>query len=282
MIITADWHLRSSVPRCRTETEEEWFGTQKRILDFIYSFNEPVYIAGDIFHHYNPGNRILDLFLSYALHNETHVMMGNHDARAGVFDPDSGYGVLKQIIDAGHPYLKGMEPFAWVNYGESAINGQVDSMIFLHTLCFPKNSDAPPGANYVTARTLASNYKDYYMIVVGDNHTHFEWRDKDHVVISPGCITKQAVDYKNKQLKMFRFSVGNSMQAIDIPDDAELVDDTYIMLEHDREDRYNTLVESLKVNEEMTFDYKDNVYETAKTNTLTEGCLSIIKEVLPK
>lgn len=32
-IITADWHLRSTVPRCRKN--EDWVGTQKRLLQFI-------------------------------------------------------------------------------------------------------------------------------------------------------------------------------------------------------------------------------------------------------
>jgi DNA repair exonuclease SbcCD nuclease subunit len=287
MIITADWHLRSSVPRCRMETEEEWFETQKRTLEFIYSFNESVYIAGDIFHHYNPSNRILDLFLSFALHNETHIMMGNHDARTGVFDPDSGYGVLQRIVDAGHPYLRNMEPYCWQNYGEEKMHGDGEAL-FLHTLCFPSNSDAPIGANYVTARTLIEQHPIFDCIIVGDNHTHFKKEIKDSIVISPGCITKQAVDYKDKKLKMFRLPEGSiikdwdKLEAIDLPDDSELVDDAYIVSEHERNDRYNTLVESLKMNEEMSFDYKSNVWLEAANNTVSEGCKGIVMEVLPQ
>lgn len=290
MILTADWHLRSSVPRCRTETEEEWYKTQKRILEFIYSFKEPVYIAGDIFHHYNPGNRILDLFLSFALHNETHIMMGNHDARNGILDPDSGYGVLKRIVDAGHPYLKNMEPFAWIDFNGETTQGDDNGILFLHTLCFSSNSAAPAMGNYTTAKELAELHDTFSFIVVGDNHTSFLYNKWGKTVVGPGCITKQAVDFKNKELSIFRidmenWSIGNGLAPIEkivVPDIAELVDDRYIIAEHEREDRYNTLVKSLKVHNEMTFDFKSNVWASAKVNATSDNCIKILEEVIPQ
>jgi hypothetical protein len=290
MILTADLHLRSSVPRCRVETEEEWYETQKKILEFIYSFSEPVYIAGDIFHNYNPGNKILELFLSFALQYETHIMMGNHDARNGILDPDSGYGVLQRIIDAGHPFLKSMEPWAWVPFGEEKVYGENNNLIFLHTLSFPSNAAATPGIKYVTARDLSNMYENYAIIVVGDNHTHYKWEGNGHTVLSPGCITKQASDYKDKELKLFRIDIDNwamgdglaPIHAITIPDNAELVDDSYILEEHEREDRYNHLVEALKVDSEMTFDFKSNIWHTVSNSEISQNCKAILMEVIPE
>jgi DNA repair exonuclease SbcCD nuclease subunit len=284
VIVTADWHLRSSVPRCRTETEEEWFNTQKRILEFIYSFKEPVYIAGDIFHNYNPGYKILGLFLSFALHNETHIMMGNHDARCGVFGPDSGYGVLQRIVDSNHPYLKSMKPFAWIDFGTTSIQGDEDlGVLFLHTLCFPNNSSAPPGANYVTARELSDAYDQFGTIIVGDNHTHFMYDKGGRLVLSPGCITRQAVDYKDKTPMLFRLQEeGLRWEEIAIPDDAELVNDNYILAEHEREDRYNHLVEALKLDGEVSFDFRSNVWDTVRKNDLSKDTIAVLKEVIPE
>jgi len=70
---------------------------------------------------------------------------------------------------------------------------------------------------------------------VGDNHHHFIYEHKGRAVISPGCITKQAVDFKDLQLKLVHVEDWK-IETIDIPDDAELVDDAYIVAEHERED----------------------------------------------
>jgi DNA repair exonuclease SbcCD nuclease subunit len=284
LIITSDLHLRASVPRCRTETEEEWYNVQEEALAFLYSFGDPVLIAGDIFHHYNPGNKILDLFLSFALKHETYIMMGNHDARNGVLDPDSGYGVLTRIIDGGGTCLHHMwDHSACIPYGESEIRKGViiNEILSLHTLTFPSANSGPPGTKFVTARSLLDQYPDYGLIVTGDNHSHFLFEKGDRKVLNPGCLTKQSVIYKDKTLQCFRILISGELVELDLPDKGELVDDSYIVTEHEREDRYNKLVETLKIDGEMTFDFKDNVYSVLKDNHLGNETVDVIKELLP-
>jgi predicted phosphodiesterase len=283
LIITSDLHLRSSVPRCRTETEEEWIAAQDMSLAFLYSHDQPVFIAGDIFHHYNPGNRILDLFLSYALKHDTYIMMGNHDARNGVLDPDSGYGVLTRIIDGGGTSLHHIwGHYACIPFGEEEIRGKRDKsdFLFLHTLTFPSANAGPPGTKFVTARSLLDQYPDYPILVTGDNHSHFLFEKGERKVLNPGCLTKQSVAYKDKVLKCFMV-LGDNVTELDLPDKGELVDDTYIVAEHERESRYNELVETLKLDGEMTFDFKSNVYSALSKNDLGKGTEDVIKELLP-
>lgn len=301
MIFAPDLHLRPSVPRCRTETEEEWFALQKATLEFLYSFNEPVFFVGDIFHHWSPGWRIVDLFLSYALKSETYIMMGNHDARNNVLDPNSGYGIVNRIAEEGHPYLKPIgKEYAYVPYGEEKVRGcnaRMD-LLFLHRLVVQSNSDDFPAKDCITARKLLTEYPDYKYIVTGDNHAHFIFEKDGRYVLNAGSMTKQSILYKDELRKCIRLIGGTyditrfgdvapreihieHVEAIEMPDKGELIDDAYIVLEHERENRYNLLVESLKTNGELSFDYKSNVYERLKENKLSAGAEKYIREVLP-
>jgi DNA repair exonuclease SbcCD nuclease subunit len=267
------------------ETEEEWYNTQKKVLEFIYSFKQPVLIAGDIFHHYNPGNRILELFLSFALHHETYIMMGNHDARNGILDPDSGYGVLDRIIKGGHDKLKSVTDIAsCIPFGGELQQCAIETnKICLHQLTFPSSTSGPPNTKFVTARDLLSTYPDYNYIIVGDNHSNFLFEKNGRFVLNPGCITKQDVSYKEKDLKIF--SITGPLEEIKeyvIPDDGELVDDTYIISTQERDGRYENLIESLKVEESTSFDYKENTtcFLAENSSKLRTGTCSYIKELM--
>ena len=51
-IITADWHLRATRPRCRKDSD--WMGSQRKVLrqivDFSWDNDLDVFVVGDIFH----------------------------------------------------------------------------------------------------------------------------------------------------------------------------------------------------------------------------------------
>lgn len=278
MIIAPDLHLRTSVPRCRTETEEEWYKVQKDTLEFLYSFNEPVYFVGDIFHDYAPGNKMVHLFLSYALQHDTYIMMGNHDARKGILDPDSGYGILHEICMKGDSHLKHID-YDYVPFGEEEVHkvGERRTYLFMHQLVVQSNSDTFPGKNCITARALLDKYPDYRYIIVGDNHQHFLFESKGRYVLNAGCMTKQSVEYKDRVLKCFRLYKGE-IEALELPDKGELIDDAYIVAEHERDDRYIQLVESLKINEEMSFDFRSNIASALIDNHLGNGTEALVKE----
>ena len=297
MILAPDLHLRPTVPRCRTETEEEWFNLQKETLEFLYSFKEPVYFVGDIFHHWNPGWRMVDLFLSYALKHETYVMMGNHDARNNILDPNSGYGIIDRIATEQHDTLHNIGDFyAYVPYGEEEVKGCKNSdFLFIHRLVVQSNSDDFPGAETITARALLEKYPDYKYIITGDNHSHFVYEKDGRYVFNAGSMTKQSIKFKDEPRQCIRLgfvdvttygdktpkTVLDVIDVFEMPDKGELVDDTYIVLEHEREDRYNQLVEALKQDGEVSFDFKSNVFTNTRWNVLSKGAQDYVKGVLP-
>ena len=64
-VITADWHIRSNLPRCRKD--EDWFATQEKALEQIRTFaNEkrcPVFFFFFIFHSMGGTNFFFMLFI---------------------------------------------------------------------------------------------------------------------------------------------------------------------------------------------------------------------------
>jgi predicted phosphodiesterase len=283
MILAPDLHLRASVPRCRTETEAEWFAVQKETLDFLYSFSEPVAFVGDIFHHWSPGWKMVELFLSYALKHKTYIMMGNHDARNGMLDPDSGYGILDRICKEGHPFLKDIGgEFAYVPFGETEVQGiSLDaSFLFIHRLVVQSNSDDFPAKDSITARKLLSTYPNYRNIITGDNHAHFAFEKDGRYVLNAGSMTKQSILYKDVPRMCFRVTPP-TFEELELPDKGELIDDAYIVLEHERENKYTQLVETLKTEGEVSFDFKSNVYDALAESNLSAKAIEMVKELLP-
>ena len=51
-ILTADWHLRATPPRCRID--KDWIETQRKALEQVYKYalgyKCSVFVVGDIFH----------------------------------------------------------------------------------------------------------------------------------------------------------------------------------------------------------------------------------------
>lgn len=83
-VITADWHIRSNLPRCRKDND--WYETQWKAMEQIKDFaNEkqcPIFIVGDIFHS-NGETSFYCIQMIQKLARKTkcgiYLLAGNHD-----------------------------------------------------------------------------------------------------------------------------------------------------------------------------------------------------------
>ena len=82
-ICTADWHIRATRPRCRTD--ENWIETQRNALAQIKKIsvekNAPVFVVGDLFHSNSDTSfECIQLVQSLADElGELYILAGNHD-----------------------------------------------------------------------------------------------------------------------------------------------------------------------------------------------------------
>jgi DNA repair exonuclease SbcCD nuclease subunit len=289
MILTADLHLRMSVPRCRKETEEEWLRVQEDTLKFIASFKDDIVIAGDIFHKPISNTQLSTIFLSSFLNRKygAFIMPGNHDVVEGSFEDikKSSYGTIQSAIQL-EGCLQEIEDSSrsYVLPGTEVIHGKDTDILFMHQLVYRSEGDIPPGATGITARNLLKKYPEYRIICVGDNHQHFMYEKGDRVVLSPGCVTKQDVSFKDTVLKMFHIDNDcriNSISEIELPDRGELVDDSYIISQREREGRMETYVEALeKMDTDFSLDFRKNAWQTK--SMLSPEAVNLLSELLPE
>lgn len=206
-LVTADWHIRSTVPSCIDATPGQWMSEQKRVLDKLVEIVkeeqvEQVLIGGDVFHSENTTSfeciQIVQDFAKKIIDYDTSVwvLCGNHDlpGHSSSNIPKSAIGVLLNsyaINDMStNNVCKGCN-FDVEDYGDSDI-------IFKHTLTIPYEEKAE-FIECETPETLLEKFPKAKMIFTGDYHKNFVHHKDGRYVVNSGCLLKQAIDFEDYQ-----------------------------------------------------------------------------------
>mgnify|MGYP000873212107 CR=1 FL=1 len=269
-ILTADWHLRDSIPICRTDKFEE---TQWRKVRFVSEIQKKydciVLHAGDLFHHWKPSPYLLSQTIKY-LPKKFYTVYGNHDLpqhnlnlkeKSGIYTLEVS-GILKTL-----PYF---------HYGEALERKEKDSkIIVMHKMVY--QSELPwPGCNDYKAIDLIKKWREINgegtrIIVTGDNHKSFVVEDKDTVLVNPGSLTRQTADQANHQPCIYILYSDYTVEKIYIPIRKEAVTNSYITKKREDLEGIKVFVESLNQewNGEMDFE-RELEYFFSKNNTPLE------------
>lgn len=207
---SADWHITVSVPQGRKETEEEWFEVQKDHVRQVAQIvkEDLLIISGDIIDVWMPreAEKILNM-----LHDElppnTIWILGNHEGRGTSQDmqralSEGTAGTLSRM--QGLTYLKDGDVFSWGDYniypsnfanGKTLKHYEVDpaktNIAIGHFLSFEKQIPHWGEGEAVLAKDIVKDFPEYDFIIVGDNHTTFNYKDK---YVSPGSLTRRTVN----------------------------------------------------------------------------------------
>lgn len=288
-IVTSDWHLRNQRPRCRKD--EDWIDTQKKalkqILDAAIEKNCDVFLVGDIFHSANETTfEIVQIVQNFAKvlgeHNlSLYVLFGNHDLRfhSSSYIDKSAVGILLQSENI-YP-ISIFENVSAPNFDEEPKYVEEVDYLFLHTLCFPDMKSVPPNVNATFAKELLEEYLHPKWIFTGDYHGnfHYEWNGR-HVVNS-GCLLRQVVDMKDHQCGVYYIDTDSEeVEFIPIKDDVELVDDSYIIEEKERDERIESFVDKLRQTDLVTLDYLENVEKALLNDSISDKVKDVIRELL--
>ncbi len=291
-LITADLHLRKNRPRCRLD--EDWLGTQKKVLKEILDiFNktksDELFIVGDIFHSPVQLPEIVNIFLdTFDIYNEEcspiSILAGNHDIQYHDYNnvDRSSYGILKrrfhEISEYNEPseFKKKIEIRGY-DYGKE-VTEQGD-VLFLHTLTFPDEKSKPKMADGITAEELLNRYPKPKWIFTGDYHKHFHFEKDGRHVINPGCILRQAADFIDyKPVVYFVDTEEEIVKPIFLTDDEEMVTDEYIKKEKERNDRIESFVSTIKGQKNVTLDFTENL--ESKMDNISKEIKDILLEIL--
>ena len=282
LIITADWHIRSTRPRCRID--EDWIKTQQKALNQIAEIcenkNAPLMVVGDIFNSNSDTSfeciNMVQKLADYI--GGIYILAGNHDLpyHSSENIDKSAIGVLLQSENV-FKIEDYSDDFSAPNFDEER-----NSMpyMFIHTLTIP-SKDKPDFIQCETPESLLKKYPTAKWIFTGDYHKNFVYEKDGRYVINSGCLIRQVSDMKDYQCGVYFVDTDKEViEFISIIDDEELVNDEYIIRQDEREERIENFVNKLKDVESVSLDFIDNVEKALLVNKIDEKLKHCIKELI--
>lgn len=205
-LTTADWHIRSTVPRCIEATQQEWMDIQRKALERVGEIAEEfkvegINVGGDIFHSEATASfeciYMVQEFCQrmYDKGIPVRIMAGNHDLinHSSSNIPKSAIGLLlnsKFVFNMNKDGpIKGCA-FDNDDYGNA-------KYIFKHTLTIPKGEIPFEGIECETPESLLEKYPSADVICTGDYHKNFYFEKDGRRVVNSGCLTRQASDFED-------------------------------------------------------------------------------------
>ena len=290
MVVSADLHLREDRPRCRKD--ENWIVTQEKALNQLCHFcvknNCNLFLVGDIFnsaHEYRMViyiQKIAIKLFKFGLH--LYYIWGNHDClyHNGVNFYKSAIGLLKNSINCfpikNYFVENGIDDFSAGNFDEETDNKK---FIFKHVLCFPDMKSLPPNVDAMTAKDLLEEYTNAQWIFTGDYHKNFHYEKNGRHVVNPGCLLRQAVDFKNYQPGFYFIDTDKNIVEFNlIIDSEEFIDDSYILREKEKEERIEAFANKIGEVESVSLDYAENVRAAISTSNLSDELVETIEELM--
>jgi len=231
-ILTADWHLRDSIPTCRNEKffESQWEQVKKVYL-LQKQYNCPVIHAGDLFHHWKSSPYLISLTMEY-LPDQFYTIYGNHDLPYHNMDMSvkSALNVLWlskkiNILSCYH----------WGDKIENRPSWFLDhhSVYVAHTML--KLPDYP--AHWLTEDSyldLEDVFKlDFDLFLTGHFHRQFSIKRGHKLVVNPGCLTIQSFDLLKENFVpqvLLWHTEDNSVSVINLPEDSLSFSETEIFI----------------------------------------------------
>lgn len=282
MIITADWHIRNTKPRCRVD--EDWIKTQQKALNQIAQICDdrklPLMVVGDIFHS-NSDTSFECINMVQKLADRIggiYILAGNHDLpyHSSENIDKSAIGVLLQSENV-FKIEDYSDEFSAPNFDEER---NPMPYMFIHTLTIP-SKDKPDFIQCETPESLLEKYPTAKWIFTGDYHRNFVYEEDGRYVINSGCLIRQVSDMKDYQCGVYFVDTEKEIiEFIPIIDNEELVNDEYIIRENEREERIESFVNKLKDVESVSLDFIDNVEKALLINKIDEKLKDCVKELL--
>lgn len=292
-IITADWHIRATRPRCRVDND--WQETQRmalaKVMKVAIDKKSPVLVVGDIFHS-NSDTSFECIQLVQQMADKLgglYILAGNHDlpyhssenldkSAIGVLLNSNNVHLIKDYLtkwnlEQEYPYI-----ISAGNFDEE--DDERAEIVFKHVLTIP-SEDKPDFVDCETPESLLEKFPNAKWIFTGDYHHNFHYERKGRHVVNSGCLLRQVSDMKNYQCGVYFVDTDeNIVEFIPIIDNEDLIDDSYILQENERNERIESFVDKLKKTKGVSLDFIDNVQNEMKRNKFETELVQVVDELL--
>lgn len=307
LVITADWHLRDTVPTCRTD---DFLSAMWRKVEFVEELAEdgdaPILLAGDLSHSSKPSMRLLVDCLE-RLSREIIATPGQHDLPGNTIKNywKSGMAVLEsagQILVPGSPdvgesdwtsEMWGVSPclriyvhaFPWgvppTPQKDEHLGKRLTHIALCHRMTWmdkPPYPDAPPAGE---AKKFLEYMRGYDLVITGDNHQSFSYQGDDgRWLINPGSLMRTTAAQADFQPKVYLWNRQGEVEAVDIPIEEGVVSREHIDAPAERDEKIEAFVKRLRDDVEMGLDFVENVKRFLEAHKITDGVRDAIWEAL--
>jgi len=263
-ILTSDWHIRADTPQCRTDdfTAAMWRKVQF-INDLANEHNIPILIAGDLGHHPQWPNWLLEKFMSVISDIEIIAIAGQHDLPGHNLEaiPQSGFGVLKR---AG--YICNYSPTGFTSciemfpYGAKIKKGGKYKLIAMTHQMVTKGKSEWPGQVTSSAKSLLKKLPDYKLILSGDNHQSFVVEYEGRLLVNPGSMMRSTADQIDHRPRVYLWEAeSNGVEAVYLPIEQGVIDRTHIDTKKEKDARIEAYTTRLSERYEVGLSYEENL-----------------------
>lgn len=230
-ILTTDWHLRDTVPACRTD---DYLSAQWNKVAFIRELQEkyecPVLMAGDLFHVCNRSMGLLCQCMN-ELPQQMICIPGQHDMPRHRMDllADSAYGVLEESRRINKTGVKGFW-LDWFPYGTELRPNctktvpRIPKVAIVHKLTWYGKKPYPGAPDTGNALSIMKQLAGYDLILTGDNHEQFTLRFGDQLLVNPGSLMRMTSAQMEHEPAVYLWSAeDNTVERVVIPHESGVV-----------------------------------------------------------
>ena len=292
-IFTSDWHIRTDKPVCRTD---DFMETQKKVVGFIYDLAEKedatVIIGGDIFHKARPERaQEIEMFLLKMFRRApTAFIGGNHDflyhRAENAYKGSIGVLALAGFKNVWYYEYGKHASIDMFSFGKEVLGLEHYKLSCRHKIAvIHKYCDNKPIPDFIgdgiQARDLLKEMP-YDIIVTGDNHHGFTYKEEDRTVINPGSITRQVANMKEYKPRVYVYDEDEGIiRTVYLPDtDLDAVDDTHLERIKERVGRIDKFVDQLVHSQDIDIDFDTNLKVYIDTNKVNKSVRNTIQDII--
>lgn len=281
ILVTADMHLRDTVPTCRNADEffEAQWNKLREISEIVKQKNLYWVDCGDIFHKARPSYKLVSDVINRLKDWGTPIdaaIYGNHDMPAHNHKnmDDSAFGVLcasgtikNWIFGKGlHLPCENCDYLVWgMNYGESCYSPNIYknmvNVLLAHDMFFKDKNSFIPNVDGIDASEFVDEWSGCYpLMFAGHNHQSFTITKKRYQFYNVGTMLRESADLADHN---------PSICIIHSPTDVErrylrcakpnVVSRKHIEKQEETEDQIASFVQSLEKNEDISLSFEGNV-----------------------
>lgn len=287
-ICTADWHLRDTQPKCRTDN---YYEAQWKKISFISELqvkhNCPVLIAGDVFDKPKPSPMLLADTLLH-IPRKIICVPGQHDLPEHSIENLNQSGLAVLNVGSDVRILKGEGTGTPIAFPDGYAPGKCKTDFLIHGVPWGKEllplENRKAFNNIALIHTLVRNPKEtnenipfsedyislfekmtrYDLIVSGDNHKSFTYQKggKGGIkwIVNPGSLMRMDADQVDHKPRMYLwYAEDNTVEAVYLPIEQGVVSREHIERQTKEDERMEAYKTRLKAGVKIGISFEKNM-----------------------